>query len=650
MSKRDIVTDGITRKDFLNGLAATAALAAFPADAKSEPGPPAPGNPDGTTLTPFQARGITQEDPRYYPPALTGMRGSHPGSYPSGHALRDNIPLGGGELVETGESYDLIVVGAGISGLSAAHFFRKRRPNARILILDNHDDFGGHAKRNEFKGSGGNLLLGYGGTQNLEGVSNYSEIAMGLLNDIGVKPKRFYDYYDQSFRSRNGLASAVFFDKETFGRDLLLPNPAASNQGWPTRTALDSARFAAFIAQAPIAEQARRDLLRLQTGSGRDPLPGLTAEEKAHHLKHTGYAEFLLNTVKVHPDVVKYFQKLTHGGYGMGVDAVDVMTGARMSAPGLRKDLGLDKPGGGAGVMGEPYIFHFPDGNASIARLLVRSLVPGAADGSSMEDIVTARMRYPALDREQNVRIRLSSTVVSARNVVAGTEITYMRAGKAYRVRAKQTILACWHMIIPYLCPELPEKQKAAMHACVKIPIVYGTVQIRDWRALKAQGVGYTYCPGSYFSEVMMDFPVSIGAYHYTSSPDQSCVLHLVRTPCAPGLPARDQHRVGRAELYATSFAEFEGHVHDQLDRMFGRGGFKSTRDVQALTINRWPHGYTYLTMPLWDGDVPEDQQIHVVARERFGNIAIANTDAGGDAETNLAIEQAFRAVGELTG
>ena len=204
-------------------------------------------------------------------------------------------------------------------------------------------------------------------------------------------------------------------------------------------------------------------------------------------------------------------------------------------------------------------------------------------------------------------------------------------------------------MIIPYICPELPEKQKAAMHSNVKVPLVYGAVQLKNWRALKKLGVGYTYCPGAYFSEVTMDYPVSMGDYRYTENPDQSCVLHLVRTPCAPGKSARDQHRAGRYELYATHFSTFEEKVRDQLGRMYGAGGFDARQDIAAITINRWPHGYTYFHMPLWDGDVPEDQRFNVVARQKFGNIAIANTDSGEDAETNYAIEQAFRATRELT-
>jgi spermidine dehydrogenase len=322
------------------------------------------------------------------------------------------------------------------------------------------------------------------------------------------------------------------------------------------------------------------------------------------------------------------------------------MAGASMTAPGLMASLGFEKR---SAFLEEPYIFHFPDGNATIARLLVRALIDGVATGKTMEDIAAERFDYAALDRpEQQVRLRLNSTVISARNTGTGSTIAYVREGKPFAVRSKATVLACWHSVIPYVCPELPERQKAAMHACVKVPIVYVGVQIRNWRALQSTGVGYAYCPGAYFSEVGLDYPVSLGKYRFGDQPDDSCILQLVRTPCAPGLPARDQFRAGRAELYATPFSTFEERIKDQLDRMFGAGGFKSDRDIMAITVNRWAHAYTYYHHTLWDGDVPEEARIHVVSRKRFGNIAIANTDAGGDAQVPFAIEQAYRATREL--
>jgi len=384
-----------------------------------------------------------------------------------------------------------------------------------------------------------------------------------------------------------------------------------------------------------------------------DYLPGLSSSEKAARLKRISLKASLEQHARVHSQIVKYYQERPHGGLGVGIDAVAALRGLFYLPDAVPAGLGIQESFTQL-MRSEAYINHFPDGNASVARLLVRSLIPASAPGHTMEDIVTARMNCAALDRAgAPIRIRLNSTAVRARNeedrgVARGVELIYVNSGKSYRVRADHAILACWNMMIPYLCPELPQAQREALSYCVKVPLIYGTVLIRNWRALKNLGVSTAYCPGSYFSEVYMDFPVSMGNYHYTSSPDGPCLLHLVRTPCLPGAPIKHQHRAGRAEIYATKFETFEYRVRNRLGRMFAAGGFDPYRDIEAITINRWPHGYAYSYSSLWDPEWPEGQEPHVLGRQRFGRISIANADSGGEAETSIAIEQALRAVQEV--
>jgi len=303
----------------------------------------------------------------------------------------------------------------------------------------------------------------------------------------------------------------------------------------------------------------------------------------------------------------------------------------------------------------EPYIFHFPDGNASIARLLVRSLVPGSAPGSSMEDIVTAKMNYAKLDHASSpVRIRLNSTAVNVKNVgepVNGqeVEVNYLLGGKLYKVRGASSILACYNCIVPYLCPEISQNQKEALAYAVKQPLVYVNVQVRNWKAFQKLGVSGIYAPGSYFSSTTLDFPVSMGSYKFPSSPEEPCVLHLLRTPCKPGLTAKEQFKAGRYELLSTSFETFERKIREQLGRMLAGGGFDSARDIQAITVNRWPHGYAYEYNPLFEPqDRPASERPCVLGRKPFGRISIANSDSDGHAYTNTAIDQAYRAVQEI--
>ena len=625
----------ITRRDFLNGVSiavGTSLLAANPLWVEAF----------GIPQSPF----APEKDPSYYPPAKTGMRGSHDGSWEVAHALRD-----GKEWPESAadpDTYDLIVVGAGISGLAAAYFYRKAAgANARILLLDNHDDFGGHAKRNEFQ-AGKRLLLGYGGTQSIEAPAHYSKEAIGLLKELGIDVQRFYKYYDQKLYDSMKLGEATFFDKETFGVDRLVPEAGLHYFG-PTFTAETAA-------QLPIAEAAQHDILRLQE-TKIDYLPGITLEQKRSTLIKTSYKDFLLNYVKVHPDVVKVFQTAPHDLYGVGIDAVSAYDCARYGYPGF-KGISLPKRHREDDQEEEePYIFHFPDGNASIARMLVRSLVPGVLSGNTMEDIVTARANYARLDDpDSRIRIRLNSTAVRAKHVgdpatTKEVEVTYVRGGQAHRVRAGQCVLACYNMIIPYLCPEMSGKQKEALAYCVKIPLVYTNVQISNWKSFQKLGINGVYSPAAYFSNVTLDFPVSMGDYQFPSAPDESCLLHLLRTPCKPGLACKDQYRAGRYELLGTSFETFERNIRDQLGRMFSAGGFDPARDIQAITVNRWPHGYAYEYNSLFEPiDRPASERPCVIGRQPFGRIHIANSDADGHAYTNIAIDQGHRAVAEIVG
>jgi len=624
----------ITRRDFLNGISIAVGTSLFAAN-------PTWLEAFGVPQSPF----APEKDPGYYPPAKTGLRGTHDGSWEVAHDLRDGKQWP--ESVDDGESYDLVVVGAGMSGLAAAYFYRKfTGKQSKVLILDNHDDFGGHAKRNEFQ-AGKRLLLGYGGTQSIEAPGNYSKESIGLLKELGIDVRRFYKYYDQKLFGSMHLKEAVFFDKETFGTERLVPQRGLHYFG--IDFTLEN------VAQIPIAEAARKDLLRLQHASV-DYIPGLTPEQKKSKLIKTSYKDFLLQYVKVHADVVKVFQSSTHDIFAVGIDAVSAYDCAREGFPGF-KGMHLAKSHEPNAELDEPYIFHFPDGNASIARMLVRSLVPGVLPGHTMEDIVTARANYAGLDDTSSpIRIRLNSTAVRARHIgdaatAKEVEVTYVRGGEAHRVRGANCILACYNMVIPYLCPEMSDKQKEALAYGVKMPLVYTNVQISNWKAFQKLGISAIYAPGAYFSNVTLDFPVSMGDYHFPSSPDESCLLHLLRTPCEPGLNCKDQYRAGRWELVSTTFETFERRVRDQLGRMLAAGGFDPARDIQAITVNRWPHGYSYEYNELFEPvDRPASERPCVIGRQPFGRIKIANSDADGHAYTNTAIDQGYRAVREIVG
>ena len=583
----------------------------------------------------------------YYPPRIMGMRGDHEGAFESAHRLRSNAPVFA-DAIDTRETYDLVVVGGGISGLSAAHYFRQQAGRgAKILVLENHDDFGGHAKRNEFEHNG-RTYIGYGGTQSIDSPAPYSANAKALLTDLGIDVSRYATMLDSSLYRSLGLSGGTFFDKESFGEDKLVRG-----------TSRDS--LPAFLAQSPLPTAIQQQILRLNTEQ-RDVMPGLTSTEKKNRLARMSYTDFVTKVWQLDARVLSIYQTRTHGLFGFGVDAVPAQDAFALGLPGFQ-GMHLDEgPGVGQNYDSIPntetgeYYLHFPDGNASIARLLVRRLIPAAVPGTSVNDLVTSRVDYAKLDdASSRVRIRLNSTAVrvahsgdvrSAKGVMAH----YMRDGKLYAVRAKAAVLACWHHVIPYICPELPTTQLAALRYAKKVPLVYTNVFIRQWTAFEKLKVNSISSPGMWHASSNLDFPVSVGDYAHTKSPTQPIVVHMSKAACRPGLSGPAQHEAGRAELQRTSFETIERGIRDQLGRMLGSGGFDPAGDILGITVNRWPHGYAYqyssLADPFW---LEGGEQPCIVARRPFGRIAIANADAAAYSYTDAAIDQARRAVDELS-
>ncbi len=645
---RDLGMDRpITRRDFLHGLGVVVAggIACASADA------PAPDT----------GRQPSRPPASVYPPALEGYRGSQPGSFDVAHELalagrHDWGPVGEPDRGD----YDLVVVGGGISGLAAAFFFRERHPDARILILENHDDFGGHARRNEFE-IGGRRLIGYGGSQSLEDPGDYSPAASGLIRKLGVDTQRFYSAFDMDFYQKNGIGPGVYFDRASWGSDRLVSFELIWNRRiWPSRVPPfppPRVAFRAAIDQMPVSEETRRDLLRIYAGETSRELDGSIIGEHSP-LRKQSYERFLADYYGVrNPQVRRIFHAAVAGTFADGIDSIDCWSAISYGGlPGLPPPLAQALFEWDYGDSPEPYIFHFPDGNASVARLLVRSLIPRVAPGSSMDDVVLARFDYGRLDEAASpVRLRLESTVVRVEHdgppdAARRVAVTYVRGGRAQRVFGTSCVLACYNMMIPYLCPELPLGQREALAQLVKSPLVYTNVLLRNWQAFGRAGLAEAYCPGSYHQTVMLDYPVSTPGYAFSSSPDEPILVHMERAPISPdrGMSRAEQYRAGRRELLATSFEDMERAIRSQLAGMLGGAGFDPASDIAGITVNRWGHGYAWGYAGFEGPDHAPDEYPHVRGRRPFGRIRIANSDAGASAFLQSAIDQAHRAIDEL--
>ncbi len=589
----------------------------------------------------------------YYPPGLTGMRGDHDGSFDVAHQLarEGNRDWGPVEEPDSGV-YDLVVVGAGLSGLAAAHYYLQDKPRARILLLDNHDDFGGHATRNEFD-VGGRTYIGYGGSQSLESPSSYSGVVTEFIRDLGIDAKSLADAYDQDFYKRNGLAAGVHFNSNDWGSDHLVRFGLGDLRYIPL--APSDLTAAEAVAQMPISDAARTELLRLlTTDTDQTDVP---RQDKEEYLYSISYREFLERHLDIHePEVFAILQHLTvDGGSGAGIETA--FAGDAIDWIGL--------PGAGAAGIpdyseDEAYIHHFPDGNATIVRLLVRDMIPGVAPGSTAEDILMAPFDYSKLDVATSpVRLRLNSTAVNVENVgdpesATEVDVDYVQGGQAYRVRARNCVLACYNSIIPSLCPDLPAQQREALGMGVRTPMLYTTVLLHNWRAWKNLGIGGVVSSGSYHFNALLDFPVSWGGQEYADNPDAPIIVHMERYPnfSNRGLGPRDQRRIGLHELLATPFDAMERHIREQLAGILSAGGFDPARDIAGITVNRWAHGYSdgfdALGDP-WYGGKNSERSPNVIGRKPHGRIAIANADAGASAMLESAVEQAHRAISELS-
>jgi spermidine dehydrogenase len=444
----------ISRRDFLSGarktIGAAVVTSAFPRE--------------------ILANAALDRQADHYPPCLTGFRGTSEGSADVAHALRDGTFWNKADnAIHTGETYDLVVVGGGISGLAAAFFFRERAGRcARILVLESEDDFGGHARRNEFH-LDRQLQVMNGGTMGIDSPKPYSFEADRLIRALGVDPEQFDRKYSKHNYYRSlGLIPGVFFDRETFGEDKLVigdPGSGAIDE------AAEIASWTEFLARTPLGVKAQEDIARIQTAIV-DYMPDLPSKEKKERLAKISYQQFLLEIVGASPEVIPFYRTLTHGNWGVGIDAKSALDCWGFGLAGFQ---GMHLDGGAAPRMsytaagyanGGSYKFHFPDGNASIARLLARALVPHAFTGSTAEDIVTANVRYGTLDQAHTaIRIRLNSMVVRVGHLGEPSErgeveVQYVGDHRLYSVRARSCVLACWNMVIPYICPELPEIQK----------------------------------------------------------------------------------------------------------------------------------------------------------------------------------------------
>jgi spermidine dehydrogenase len=607
----------ITRRDFLQGIAVSVASLAIGCN--------------------HDKSGRTNSYSNAFPFELTGLRGQDIASMQLGHRVRygdfRDLP---NNIVDTNEEFDLIVIGAGLAGLTAAYIYhREMKGRCRILLLDNHDDFGGHARRNTFHYEG-TTLIAHGGTYALEEPENSPSEVSEILTELGIDSDRMVEFRDPEFKKRLGLSSGVFFDPKIYSN--ISPT-------WVTR--FYDIPHEEFFAKAPIPDAARKELVEFYT-TRRDYLPGVLNKEEV--LAKMSWEAFIRQKMELGDEAVRFANLYATDLIGLGCDAVSALAGYEvgpgfygMGGPGFHEENGILK------YAYDP-MARFPDGNHTIARCLLRAIMPEVMPGANtMEEVFNSHVNYAEFDQpNHNVRLRLRSMALRIEHkgpisTASSVDVYYVQPnGQVFHVRAKSVVVAAWGMVAKHIIPELSHLQLKALDQYRYTSALYINVLLRHWRPIAQLGLYEMYLPGGFCTWMHISDPLYLGHYRPEYHPDKPTILSFYKYIHQPGIDPDEQMTLGRIEMENTPFEVYERQIREELYYLFGSWGFDPANDIVAITINRWGHGYNFFKKPgayYKKGEAPYE-----FGRMRLGRISFAGADAGGSPWSQLAMQQGRRA------
>jgi len=669
----------ITRRDFLNGLPALAALmAACRTTGGTTSAPSAAGAAAGSapSADPFSQLPPEFEIPAdWYGPGGVGdyapSHGNTPDVVTMAHRVRDGrFEAQLAQASDTGEEYDLIVVGGGFAGLAAAHHFRRLDGAGRCLILDNHPIFGGEAKRNEFDVRGHRLVGPQGsndfGVQPATGAPDDYFTALGLPREYdylepqgpaaGMRlPLDNYsflhwaaDRFDVGYRFGDatplpgGSGSADTGPAGAKGAGLLA---RGGRPGWE-RDPWSAATLAARFDEKTRAAVARwRDSAADETEAFRRGAAGRPESEIGPWLDGMTMKQYYEQVLALPPDVTAYVDPILASIIGLGCDAISAWWGWHFGLPGFRRSSRYSG-----------FVFHcYPGGNAVIARHFVKSLIPESIGGAArFADVVDRPVDFATLDRPgQPVRMRLGSTVVRVehRGPVDRSEkavVTYFKDGALHRTAARKVVMASGGWINRHVLADLPETHRTAYESFRHSAVLVVNVALDNWRFLPRLGFGSCLWQGGLGFSCNVRRPMRVGDDPGARlHPDDPIVLTFYIPSFTPGMPAKAQGQLGRLHLLTPSFPEIERRVREQMSLLFGEGGFDTARDIAGIVLNRWGHAYVNPGPGFMFGTGGQEPASAVI-RKPFGRVAIGHSELQGHQNWNGAAAEGRRAVEDL--
>jgi len=561
----------------------------------------------------------------------------------AGHEIRDgafdSLPA---SVIDTGEIYDCVVVGGGISGLAAALIFQRQAGEGKTcLVLDNHPIFGGEAKRNEFLVDG-HRLVAHQGSALFWPPFPHSFMAR-FYESIGLKVPRL------EYQKWAGPAPEIALTRTPylgsapyglyFGAKFGQPHGVWVTDPWGEKSG-GKKSGGKKLEGAPISAKAREELVRHQSPDQAAQKPQYRGDAISRRLDTITLEDYMMERYGMSRETIRTFAPDDGGGFGLGPDALSGYTAYAFDELGPIPEDGTEM---------------FPDGNSGIARLIAKTLIPESIAGShSLEDVCRNPVNFAALDRPgAAARIRLDSTAVwvkhdgdSAKS--ESVTVAYTRGGKTYRVKARSVVMAGGSWTTRHIVRDLPEDRKEAYAQFYRSPCMLANVAVRNWRFLYKMGIsGCQWFEG--LGNYMQIRKLALcGADSPTIGPDSPVVLAIKVLYSYPGKTAEQQGHQGRAELISTPFRDYERQIRRQFTDMFARSGFDASRDIAGIILNRWGHAYASPAPGFYFGKDGKPAPGDVLRAAPFGRIAFANTDLSGTPDHKSSILEGRRAVEQL--
>jgi spermidine dehydrogenase len=605
----------ITRRDFLNGtlLASGAALI--------------------SAACPFQLMAAEDWDGASGIGDYAGANGNTHQVMADGHMIRDHaFDRTKLSIDDTGEIFDCVIVGGGISGLAAALFYKRATGAKRsCLVLENHSIFGGEAKRNEFNVDGQRLIASQGSAMWFQPMPG--SFLAHFYDSVGIDPRQF-----QYQRNAGGIATGVtpyagdgsnfgFY----FGADAGHPHGTWLVDPWTKR-----------LEGAQISAEAKRELLAMREVPDQRPIPRRHGDAVAHQLDLiTLEDDLMIRHGLSRATIRRYLSPVSGGGSGIGAD---VLSAYSDYAPDLL--FPWEKEHG-------PQMF--PGGNTGVARHMVKALLPAAIPGpATMTGICQARVNLAALDQpDQATRIRLRSTVISIEHDGEAARsphvtIVYFREGRLHRVRARSVVLANGNWTINSIVRDLPAKYRHAYAQFFRAPCIMANVAVRNWRFLAKMGISQCQWFDGIGNYLAVRRVATFGGDAPALSPDSPTVLTLKILFAHPGKSLPEQVNTGRYQMMTTPFSVYEKQLREQFATMFGGQGFDGRRDIAGIILNRWGHAYLVPQPGFFFGKDGKPGPAELMRRHPFGRIAFANSDLSGIMDHRASITEAHRAVQQV--